>query len=173
MRVRWIRLFPVLVVAALAACGSERPTNAPSAHSITGHVRVTGFLVDANGAFAGTKVVGNADGIAVELLHGSQVVARTTTVGGVYTFTGLSAGDYIARSRVVGSIGDQTNTMVIAAFDVESADTIRLASRGELFPVPNPFTETTQIYFDPPDTMQVDMNVVGADGLQIRNLLSL
>lgn len=169
LRTRWCI---VLGISALAACSRDQPS-APQLHSISGHLRLTGYLVDANGAYAGTRVVGNADGVPVELLHGSEVVGRTTTVGGTYHFSGLRPGDYVARSRVVGDIGDQTTRMVIAVSDVSAADTLRLVSRGDLLPVPNPFVDTTQVYFLVSDTMWVDVRVLDVGGHIVQNLLTL
>ena len=172
MRFPWTRCCTVLGISALAACSRDQPL-APSLHSITGHLRLTGYLVDADGGYAGTRVLGDADGVAVELLHGSEVVGRTTTVDGIYHFSGLRPGDYRARSRVIGDIGDQTTQMVIAVSDVSAADTLRLVSRGDLFPVPNPFVDTTQVYFVVPDTMWVDVGILDVGGNAIKSLLAL
>jgi hypothetical protein len=162
----------VLGITALAACSRDQPS-APQLHSITGHLRLTGYLVDVNGKFAGTRVLGDADGVPVELLHGSEVVGRTTTVDGIYRFSGLGPGDYVARSRVIGDIGDQTTQMVIAVSDVSAADTLRLVSRGDLIPVPNPFVDTAQVYFGVPDTMWVDVDILDVGGDAIKSLLAL
>ena len=172
MRFSRLRWWMALGLCGLAACSSDQPS-APGFYSITGHLKLTGFLVDDNGAFAGTRVLGDADGVAVELLHGSQVVRRTTTVGGVYRFSGLGPGDYVARSRVIGEIGDQTSPLVIAVSDVSSADTLRLVSRGDLHPVPNPFVDTTQVYFRVPDTMWVEVRILDVGGNAVQTLLAL
>lgn len=172
MRLPWVRGGMVLGIAALAACSNDPPT-APDLHTITGRLKLTGNLVDREGAYAGTKVVGDADGVPVELLHGSAVVARTTTSAGVYRFSGLRPGDYVARSIVVGDIGDQTTPMVIAVSDVTAADTLRLASRGDLTPVPNPLVDTTQVYFVVPDTLSVDVRVLDVGYRAIKDLLNL
>lgn len=172
MRIPWTRWCMVLGISALAACSRDQPT-APRLYSITGHLRLTGSLVDSNGVFVGHRVLGDADGVAVELLHGSEVVGRTTTVDGLYRFSGLRPGGYVARSRVIGDIGDQTSPLVIAVADVVSADTLRLGSRGDLRPVPNPFVDTTRVYFLAPDTMWVDMSILDVGGNAIMSLLAL
>jgi hypothetical protein len=172
MPLRLTRACLVSGLALLAACSRDEPT-APEVFSITGHLRLTGYLVDTNGAYAGTKVLGDADGVTVELLHGTEVVARTITVDGVYRFDSLRPGGYVARSRVVGNIGDQTSSLVIAVEDVVAADTIRLVSHGDLRPVPNPFVDTLQVHFAVPDTTWVDVDVLDVGGNPIRNLLSL
>jgi len=118
-------------------------------------------------------VIGDADGVLVELLHGSEVVARTTTVGGIYRFSGLGPGDYVARSRPIGDIGDQTNPLVIAVADVSAADTLRLVPRGDLSVVPNPCVDTTKVTFQVTDTVWVDVNIVDMGGRAVTNLLSL
>src|SRR5512145_620368 len=98
MRSSWKCMCVALGCVALAAC-SEEPT-APSSHSLTGKVRLTGYLVNEDGTHGGTRVVDNASGVPVELLHGDKVVGRTTTVDGTYRFSGLAPGDYVARSRI-------------------------------------------------------------------------
>jgi len=172
MRFRWACWCVVLGISALAACSRDEPT-APGLHSITGHLRLTGYLVDVNGKFTGTKVLGDADGVPVELLHGSTVVGRTTTTDGIYRFSGLPPGDYVARSRVIGDIGDETKELVIALTDVSAADTLRLASRGDLFPCPNPFVDSMFIFFSVPDTARVDLGILDQGCNAIRSLLEL
>src|SRR5262245_35517970 len=81
----------------VAACSRDQPT-APRVHSLSGHVKLTGFLVSPSGFFVGTRVLGDADGVAVELQRGTEVVARTVTVAGVYRFAGLAPGAYVART---------------------------------------------------------------------------
>lgn len=94
MKSRWTRWCIVMASCALSACSRDQPS-APRPYSITGHLRLTGYLVDANGQFAGTRVMGDAEGIPVELLHGSEIVGRTTTVGGIYRSPGsLRAGTW-------------------------------------------------------------------------------
>ncbi len=169
---RWTRWCLGLGVSALAACSPESPI-APRLHSITGHLRLTGYLVDVDGQFLGTRVIGNAGGVLVELLHGSEVVARTTTVDGIYRFSGLRPGDYVARSRPIGDLGDQTNPLVIAVSDVSAADTLRLVSRGDLSAVPNPSVDTTKVFFQVTDTVWVDVNILDMGGHAVTNLLAL
>jgi len=171
MSLRWTRWCIVLGISTLAACAREQPS-APVLHSITGHLRLTGYFVDADGQFAGTRVLGDADGVTVELLHGSEIVGRTTTVGGIYRFTGLGPGDYVARSRVIGDIGDQTTPMVIAVADVSAADTLRLVARGDLMTVPNPFVYMTTVNFVAPDTMWVDLEVLDVGGNPVMSLMA-
>jgi hypothetical protein len=175
MKSGWTRWCMVLGISALAACAREQPT-APLddslRYSITGHLRLAGSLGDGNGVFLGTRVLGDADGVGVELLNGTEVVARTTTVAGVYRFSGLPPGGYVARSWVVGDIGDQTRPLVIAVADVASADTLRLGSRGDLRPAPNPFADTAQVFFVLSDTVWVDMRIRDMAGNQIKDLLA-
>jgi hypothetical protein len=166
---RWI---VPLCAAALAACAREPPAAPPPTYTITGQLLLTGSVVDSDARYQGIRVL-RPDGIPVELLHGSQVVARTTTVGGGYRFAGLRPGDYVARSLVINGVGDRTRPLVIAVQDIEAADTLRVVSRGDLFPVPNPMVDTTQVFFSVPDTMVVDVNVQDVWGRRVKNLLTL
>jgi hypothetical protein len=168
-RTRW---FIPLCAAVLAACAREPPAAPQPLYTITGQLLLTGSVVDSDARYQGMRML-RPDGIPVELLHGTQVVARTTTVGGSYRFPGLRPGDYVARSRVIGNLGDQTSPLIIAVADIEAADTLRLASRGDLFPVPNPLVDTTQVFFSVPDTMVVDINVQDVSGRHVKNLLTL
>ena len=169
---RAVGIMGIGLVPLLLACGRE-PPSAPGVHSITGHVTLTGFLIDGGGGFVGTRVIGDADGVPVELFHGRRSVARTATVDGVYTFTGLAAGDYAARSRVVGTIGDSTETFIIANADVFAGDTLRLASTGDLTQTPNPFQAQTQVWFDLAESTQVVVDVLDLGGNRVRRLLNL
>jgi len=168
--VRVVLLAGALVLA-LFACSRDQPP-APGLHSLRGRVRLTGYLVDAQGNFAGTRVVGDADGVRIELLDGSNVIARTTTVDGVYSFPGLPSGAYVARSRVIDGIANGTKVLTITSTDLVAGDTIALVSRGDLLPVPNPFVTQTVVYFDLPDTEWIDVRVLGMAGDTVRTLLS-
>lgn len=168
----WTPWCAALVLLFLAACSRDPPT-APRLYSLSGHLHLTGYLVDANGQFAGTRVVGDADGIPVELLHGSEVVGRTTTVDGVYRFSGLAPGGYVARSRVIGDIADETLPMTIVLSDVSSGDTLRLASRGDIYPIPNPFADTTWFYFEVPVAESIDVRILDLEGNTVNSLLAL
>jgi hypothetical protein len=173
MRFAWARWCMLLGLSLLAACARDKPTAPEQRYSLSGHLRLTGYFVNPDGSYGGTRVMGDADGVTVELLHGTEVVGRTTTEDGIYRFSGLRPGDYVARSSVMGIIGDQTVPLVIATSDVSSADTLRLASRGDLFPVPNPFVDLTQVYFLVPDTTWVDVDILDVSGNPITSLLSL
>jgi len=167
-RVRWA--VAMLGSLALSACSREQPA-APGLHSIVGHVRLTGYLVDAGGRFAGTRVVGDADGVRVELAYGDRVVARTSTVDGTYRFSGLGPGAYVARTHLIGAVADTTDVLTISESDVFAADTLRLAARGDLYPVPNPFAQATEVYFEIPDTEQVAVEILDVAGNSVRSLL--
>jgi hypothetical protein len=153
----------------IPACSRDQPT-APRLHALSGHVRLTGYLVDAEGRFAGTRVVGDADGVAVELVYGDQVIARTLSAHGAYRFTGLGPGGYFARARVIGSIGDRTRVVTIAGADITAGDTLRIASLGDIYPVPNPSALSTDFYFVLRDTEYVDVRVIDVAGNLVRSL---
>jgi|SRR5262245_7381024 len=171
MRSCWKRWCVALGCVALAACSNEEPT-APTSHSLTGKVRLTGYLVNEDGTHGGTRVVENASGVQVELLHGNTVVGRTTTVDGTYRFSGLAPGDYVARSRVVGTVGDQTVPLVIASTDIVSGDPLDVASSGDLVLAPNPMVDTVQVHFGVPAGAMVEIKVVDLGGGLVRTLLA-
>jgi hypothetical protein len=132
-----------------------------------------GYLVEDDGRFAGTRIVGDANGVEVELACGSQIIARTTIVGGVYCFDGIAPEAYVARTRVIGDIGDRTGFLTVTYSDLTSADTLRLEPRGDLSPTPNPVLESTWISFDVPDTQDSDVRILGLAGGTVRILLAL
>jgi len=155
----------------LLSCGRDPPT-APGRHSISGSVVLTGYVVDVFGTFVGTRVVGDADGVPVELSDGARVVARTTTVGGIYRFSGLDPGAYRAQTRVIGDIADHTEVLTIARADVVSGDTLRLASVGDLSPVPNPAFPWTLLYFELPDSQEIELSILDIEGRSVRRLVA-
>lgn len=151
-------------------CAREGPTRPPGSYAIRGHVKLTGYLVDAGGIFAGTRVVGDADGVVVELLYGRQVVGQATTVDGVYTFTGVGPGGYQTRTHLIGSVGDVSEDLTVVTHDLDVADTLRLVSVGDLRPVPNPIATYTPIFFTVPDTQWVEIEILDLAGRLIRVL---
>jgi hypothetical protein len=116
-------------------------------------------------------VVGDADGVPVELVFGTTVVARDSTVDGVYRFEGLAPGSYVARTDVIGLVKDETRPLTIAGFDIAAADTLRLRSVGDLLPVPNPSSGNTTVYFDLVDSQDVQVKVLDLSGGLVRRLL--
>ncbi len=169
-RCAWLLACAALMLAALPAC-SQKPTD-PALRSITGNVVLRGYFIDTNGRPAGTRVVGDADGVRVDLVRANRVIASTTTVDGIYTFTGLSTGVYIARTVSLGGIHDTTEALTVAVRNVAVADTLRMYSRGDLYPVPNPFTDSTVVYFEVPDTMFVEVTIRNLAGRRIRSLVA-
>ena len=162
--------FAALMLAALPAC-SEKPTE-PALRSITGHVVLRGYFIDTNGRPAGTRVVGDADGVKIDLVRNNRVIASTTTVDGIYTFAGLGTGVYIARTVSLGGIHDTTVALTVAVRNVAVADTLRMYSRGDLYPVPNPFTDSTVVYFEVSDTMFVEVTIRDLAGNRVRSLVA-
>lgn len=160
-------------VMALAACGTrEQPTSPPGLYSLSGHVRLTGYLVNASGQFAGTRLVDDADGVAVDLLYGTTVIARTTTVDGRYRFDGLAPGAYQTRAQVVDILADKSNVLTIVNSDLVSGDTLRLTSVGDLYPWPNPSADTVRISYRLLDTAFVELRIRNLGGTSIRLLRS-
>ena len=155
---------------AAQACGRDSPS-APGLHTLSGRVRLVGHLVDASGFPVGTRTVSDADGVTVELLYGTQVVARTTTTDGGYSFRGLSSGGYRARTRVIGLVADQTAVLTITDTDLVSGDVLQLSSLGDILPIPNPVVTEAMLYFDLPDTEIVQVKILDIGCNTVRTLL--
>jgi hypothetical protein len=153
------------------SCGRDQPT-APQSHAMTGHVVLRGFLVAADGKFAGTRVVGDADGVLVELLSGDRVVAQATTTDGVYRFEGIAPGAYVVRAPVIGDLSFQTGVVTMTQTNLNVADTLHVTSRGDIYPVPNPFGVATLGYFELPDTELVDGRILDLGGKSVRRLIT-
>jgi len=173
---RELRAASTWVLVALAACllpscGRDQPT-APRSHAMTGHVVLRGFLVAGDGRFAGTRVVGDADGVLVELLSSDRVVAQATTAHGVYRFEGVGPGAYIVRAPVIGDLSYQTDVVTMTQTDLNVADTLRVTSRGDIYPVPNPFGAATLGYFEIPDTELVEGRILDLAGRSVRTLIT-
>jgi len=160
------------VLAVVTGCEREPPTGPGGNYSLTGRVQLTGYLVDADGHFAGTRVVEDATGVGVELRYGPDIVARTTTVAGVYRFDGLGPGAYRTSARVVGDIGDETGNLTVARTDVMVGDTLRLVSRGDIYLKPNPSIDTVLLYFTLADTQYVDLRIRDLGGATTRVLFA-
>ncbi len=156
----------------LASCAKHDQSSpiAPGLHSLTGQLQLTGYRVDSLGVFLGTQVVTDASGVPVDLLDGRRVAARTWTVAGRYEFSGLASGAYQTRSSVLG-IGDVSNVFVITNSDLVAGDTLRVASRGDIDPVPNPIVTEAFFYFALPDTEQVSVQIRTLAGDMVQSLI--
>lgn len=157
-------------VAAVTSGCAEKPTQ-PATHTLSGPVVVVGYLVDVYGDFSGTRIVADADGLPVELLYGERVVARTHTTRGSYRFDGLEPGGYRTRVHIDDVVSDMTGALTIAKSSVHSRDTLRLVSRGDLYPVPNPAIPATRVYFEVPETTHVFLRVRNVEGAHVRTLV--
>lgn len=168
------RLLPaaLLLGCAMISCSKDSPF-APGARSITGHVVLRGYFVNERGDFAGTRVIGDATGVPVELLYDTEVVARTTTVGGVYRFTGIPRGGYYVRARVIPGIEDQTEDLVVAEYDVVLRDTLKLASLGDLYPIPNPFADSMTVIFQIYEPEHVVLCLRDLAGQKLRTVMDI
>jgi len=172
---RLARCAAMAAVALLPACAGDQPTSPtspPGVYALTGHVRLTGYLVNANAQFAGTRVVDDASGVKVELLYGSNVIATTATTNGVYRFGGLAPGGYRTRARVAGAIVAQTNTLTIVGGDLVAGETLQLTSIGDLYPIPNPSADTVRITYRLLDTAFVELRIRNLQGVSVRLLRS-
>ena len=153
----------------LSGCGRDSPA-APNP-GLSGPVVLVGYLTDSLGRFVGTRVVADADGIPVELVSGTDVVATTTTVKGRYTFTGLQRGAYVTRTRVTPDLVAETHLLTVTDALVSVADTLRLRSRGDLYPYPNPFRGSVTTSFVMPVSEQASLRVLDRSGAPVRTLL--
>jgi hypothetical protein len=163
----------VAAAGALAGdCSHDAPTAPGGSYALSGHVRLTGFLVDDTGRFAGTRVVEDADSVAVDLYYGHAVVGHALTSHGTYRFGGLSPGAYHARTGIIGDVADETTELTIVHGDLVSRDTLRLTSMGDLYPFPNPAIDVVYLTFDVPDTAQVDLRIRDTQGRITQHLLS-
>src|SRR5258706_11029138 len=142
----------------LSGCGRSSPA-APNP-GLSGPVVLVGYLTDTTGRFVGTRVFADADGIPVELVSGTDVVATTTTVKGRYTFTDLNRGSYITRTRVTPDLIAATHPLTVTDALVMVADTLRLQSRGDLYPYPNPFHRSLITLFGMPVSAQASLRVL-------------
>jgi hypothetical protein len=129
-----------LVVLLLAGCSAQEDTPlTPATHAIRGRVRLTGNLTRANGDVIGERSVEDADGVPVELVAGTTVVARAVSVDGGYRFDGVAPGSYLVRTTVVNRVTARTDVMIVRYADVVAGDTLLLVSDGDLDHGPNPF----------------------------------
>ena len=160
----------VLACAVVAAgCGRESPTQ-PSTFTLTGHVQLVGQLIASDSRPLGTRVVTDADGVPVDLLYGTAVVARTQTTDGAFRFAGLVPGGYFVRAHISDSLGVQSKGLTIANRDVEAANPIVLAPIGDLYPAPNPVDSSTVITFATTSAGSAVLRVLALDGAVVRHL---
>jgi hypothetical protein len=149
----------VVAMTLVSGCASEEPTSPAGSYSLSGRVRLTGYLVDASGRFAGTRLADDADGVDVELRLNQNTSRHAITVDGVYRFDGLAPGGYTVRAQVIGEVVDETNDLTIVNGDLVSGDTLQLVSFGDILPIPNPAPGYIDLFFSLPDTQQVDVRV--------------
>jgi len=170
MNGRWIRMAALLVCVVTAGCIRDAPFVPGTSFSVSGHVKLRGYFVDDAGNFTGTRIIGDADGVPVDLLYGSDVVARATSRGGVYRFDGIAPGGYVVRARVIPGIEWQTRTLVVTNADLAVADTLRLSALGDLFPVPNPFVDSFSVVFQVRDTTEVKLALLDVGTQPVRTI---
>jgi len=153
----------------VSGCGREVPT-APR-HTLAGQVVLVGYFTDASANFVGTRVDGHASGVPVELLASGFVVARTSTVNGRYTFPDLEGGSYVARTRITPELFDETVMVRVTDTDLWVLDTLRLRSRGDLYPYPNPFRTALTTMFAVPAREPGSLRVLDIGGSPVRTLI--
>ena len=165
-------LLTLAAVVGLPGCSHDPPTAPPGTFALTGHLRLTGYLVDANGRFAGTRVVNDADGVEVELRFGPASLGRTNTRAGTYRFDGLRPGAYRVFASVIGEVADASRELTIVDRDLTAGDTLTVISRGDLFPIPNPSPDVVYVLFDVPDSADVAVRILDMQGRVQQHLLT-
>ena len=163
----------ILVALALSACAKKpADTVAPALRTLSGHVRLTGFLVHPDGRFAGTRVVGDADGVRIDLSSANRIIASTLTVDGIYRFTGLGPGTYRTRVTVVEGFSDSTEALTVPDRDVVAGDTLKLVATGALHPTPNPMAPDTRIHLAVADSGFVEIKIRDMAAATVKTLFS-
>jgi hypothetical protein len=158
-----------LALLLLLGCGRDSVT-APHP-GLTGAVVLVGYYTDSAGLPAGTRVLAQADGVPVELVSDSVVVATTLTTSGRYTFTDVPRGAYKVRTRVTYDFVVETHPLTITDMLAVVGDTLRLGSRGDLYPYPNPFNSTLHTTFQMPASVPATLRVLDRTGATVRTLL--
>lgn len=153
----------------VSSCGRDQPTE-PRTYVLTGRVRLEGTLIAADSHILGTRVVDDADGVPVDLMLGSTVVASTHTSRGSYRFEHVSPGGYFVRARIHGSLGFQSTGVTIAASNVDVANPVVMRSVGDLYPAPNPVDSSTVITYAIADNRSVALGILRLDGTVVRHL---
>lgn len=171
-RLRFAVWLAMLAVIAFPSGCSRRSTTEPvvGRFALSGQVRLIGHEVRFDGVVTGTRVVEDADGVPVDLLYGTRTIARAFTADGVYRFTGLAPGGYVARSIVLGPIQDETMTLTVTDRDVVATDVIELRSAGDIHPSPNPSNGLVLLSFGIPDTQFVELKIRSLRGTLTQSL---
>ena len=164
-----IALLAVIALASACARTSTEPAQ-EARHTLSGRVRLVGYLVNFDGTVAGTRFVDDADGTPVELRYGAAILARSETVDGLYSFPGLKPGAYRVRATAYGSVWDETTTLQIVDRDVFSSDPVEVRSRGDIHPAPNPFSSLVVLSFGVPDSQFVSLKIRDLKGDVVQSL---
>jgi hypothetical protein len=155
----------------LILCGCGRDSVTAPERGLNGPVVLVGYFTDSTGRPAGTRVFAQADGVPVELVSNAGVVATTHTVNGRYAFSNLPSGTYKARAQVTYDLISETRMLTVNNAPVSVVDTLRLQSRGDLYPFPNPFRSSMFMTFIMPASVQASLRVLDRTGAPIRTLL--
>ena len=152
-----------------AGCGRDQPA-APGTHALTGHVRLVGHLTASDGHSLGTRYEDTADGVPVDLVRGTSLVASTRTSQGAFRFAGLEDGSYFVRAHVFGALAAQSAVVTLPGRDVALANPVVLESVGDLYPAPNPSDSVTTITFGIASLAGLSLRVLALDGTLVREL---
>ncbi len=165
-RAAWL-LWTVL---ALAGCGHALTAPSTRTFALSGRVRLVGTLTAESSQILGSRIIDDADGVPVELLRGTTVVARTRLAGGVFRFAGLYPASYMVRAGVLPTVASKSPILVIANKDVIASDTLVIRTVGDMWPAPNPLAAGTWIYFALADTAHAQVRILDGDGAEVRTL---
>lgn len=166
-RTVWIVFVGCSLVA--TGCGRESPTE-PTTFALTGHVQLIGHVTGTNGQHLETRVVSDADGVPVDLVYGSTVVATTHTTDGAFRFTGVAPGGYHVRARIFASLDTLSAGVTVPNRDVDVGPPIVLESVGDIYPAPNPIEAATVITFATDSVSSSALRVLALDGTIVRHL---
>ena len=162
----------LLLVGLLALTGCGRTVNEPGTRTfaLSGRVRLVGTLTAANSHILGSRLLDDADGVPVDLLRGTTVVASTRLAGGAFRFAGLYPASYIVRAGVLPAVASTSPILVIANKDVVVSDTLVIRTVGDMWPAPNPLASGTWIYFALADTSHARVRILDGSGAEVRTL---
>lgn len=162
----------LVCLGALGAGSCGKSGVADPARTVSGSVLLVGHLTNDAGRSLGTRVTADASGIRVDLLSGDRVVDSTLTAQGRYRFQQVPDGSYQLRARIVEGFEYRSAPIQMASAPIEVRDTLRLASVGDLLPIPNPFADTLTVTFRLPTIIDASLRVVDQTGHERRMLIA-
>lgn len=166
---RIVRIVLLAIALAAAGCGRESPTQ-PTAFALTGRVQLIGHITATTGQHIETRVVSDADGVPVDLMYGSSVVATTHTTDGAFRFNAVAPGGYRVRARIFASLDTVSSLVTVPNRDVDVGPPVVLESVGDIYPAPNPIEPATVVTFRTDSLSSSALLVRALDGTVLRHL---